>query len=461
MTGTGTRETLARWLDRLSVWALAGLLVTLPFWRHRVLLHRAGDPVFFEFQDITLYTNELLWWAAIGGWLLSRLLHPAAPRLRLGPWFLTGPLAGLLALSLISIPFAVDPLYAGYQSGRLLLLVGLYLMLINASLTPGAIAWPLAAGMALQAAVALPQFLLGRTLGLKRLGEVTMQAAWPGASVVMVGDERWLRAYGLAQHPNLLAGCLMVMLLVVAGYYLARPGWQRAVLLAALGLGLATLLLTFSRAAWLGTMLGGVVMLGLLLWARRQRRWSPAWSWVAALAALALAISALFVAANWPLLRPRLGLAYQGTEVRSVEARTLEIDAAGALIQMRPGLGVGLGNYPLALYRLARDLVAAYPDYQPVHNVALLSTAELGFPGGALWLGLIVAPWLALWLKRRQVQMAPWWAGLSGALVALTVVSFFDAYPWSSHQGRLALWLVWGLWAREWTRTFRGEVSTW
>jgi hypothetical protein len=64
----------------------------------------------------------------------------------------------------------------------------------------------------------------------------------------------------------------------------------------------------------------------------------------------------------------------------------------------------------------------------------------------------MAAPWAALWLRRREVQMTPWWAGIGGALAALTVVSFFDYYPWESHQGRLVLVLVWGLWAREWTR---------
>ncbi len=438
---------------------MAGLLVTLPFWRHRVLLHRAGDPVFFEFHDVTLYTNDLLWWAAVGAWLLSYLLRPQSGRLHIGPWFISGPMGGILALSALGIPFAVDPLYASYQTVRLLLLALLYLMVINASLPPGIVAWSLAAAMALQAVVALPQFALGSSLGLTRLGEVTVKAAWPGASVVMVGEQRWLRAYGLAQHPNLLGGCMMVMLLVVVGFYLRQTGWRRFPLLAALGLGFSTLLLTFSRAAWLGTVLGGVMMLALLLWARRQRHWFPHRSSIALLAMLLLIIGAMFAAVNWSLLQPRLGLASQGVEIRSVQSRAMQIKAAWALIQMRPYLGVGIGNFPTALYRLAREAVAAYPVFQPVHNVALLSTAELGFLGGVLWFAWMVSPWVALWLERRRVLVAPWWAGLSGALVALTVVSLLDFYVWSSHQGRLLLWLTFGLWAREWILGTRREVD--
>jgi putative inorganic carbon (HCO3(-)) transporter len=245
------------------------------------------------------------------------------------------------------------------------------------------------------------------------------------------------------------------MLLVVGGYYLMQRGWKRLPLLVALGLGFAALLLTFSRAAWLGLLLGSGVVLLVLLWARHRKQWSPNWAAIGLLAAVLSFIVIGFVAVNWPLLQPRLGLTSQGTEIRSVESRAIQAPAAWVLIQMRPALGVGLGNYATALYCLARDTVAAYPVYQPVYNVTLLVTAELGIMGGILWLSLLSLPWFNLWLRRQQVRITPWWAGLSGALLALIVVSFFDFYVWTSHQGRLVLWLVLGLWAREWQASRR------
>lgn len=451
------RERLGVWAERLSVAVFAVLLTTLPFWRHRVLVHRPGDPVFFEFHDVTLYTNDLAWFGAVGAWLLSRLLRRVPAKMRLGPWFVTGPLAGFVVLAWLGAPLAVDPLYAGYQAVRLLLLLGLYLLLLNLPLSQGAMAWPLAAGLVVQSAVAVPQFILGRSLGLQRLGEVTVKAGWPGASVVMVGEQRWLRAYGLAQHPNLLAGCLVAMLLVVTGYYLLQRRGSRLLLLVALALGFGALLLTFSRAAWAGMFLGSGALLVLLFWTRHGRQRSPAWSGLGLLAAVLALIAVGFVVLNWPLLQPRLGLTTQGTEIRSVEARLMQVPAAMTLIQMRPVLGVGLGNYPTALYELARETVAAYPVYQPVYSVPLLVTAELGLVGGLLWVHLLLAPWLGLWVRRRRVGMTAWWAGVSGALLALLAVSFADFYVWSSHQGQLALWLVLGLWAREWSASATGK----
>lgn len=439
---------------------MAGLLVTLPFWRHRVLLHRPGGPIFFEFLDITLYTNDLLWLATLGAWLASWMLGRRPRSFHLGPWFLFGPLAGLLLLSLAGIPFAVDPVLAGYQAVRHLFLLALYLQLVNMPLSPVTVAWSLAAAALLQAAVALPQFIQGHSLGLKRLGEVTVQAAWPGASVVMAGTSRWLRAYGLTQHPNLLGGCMMAMWLVMAGYYLLQGTWRRFLMLAAMGLALTALLLTFSRAAWLGTLLGGLVLTGLLFLAHRQGAWSlPRFS-IALLAAVSIALILVFGLLNWPLLQPRLGLTSQGVEIRSVDDRTMQVGSALTLIQMRPALGVGLGNYPVALYRLAPETVSEYPVYQPAHNVLLLVAAELGLGGALLWITLMLAPWLALWIRRRSVRIGPWWAGLSGALAGLTVVTVLDFYPWASHQGTLLLWIIWGLWARQWTRSALKEVQT-
>ena len=50
-----------------------------------------------------LYTNDLAWFGAIGAWLLSRLLQRAPDKLRLGPWFVTGPLVGFVALGFLGM----------------------------------------------------------------------------------------------------------------------------------------------------------------------------------------------------------------------------------------------------------------------------------------------------------------------------------------------------------------------
>ncbi len=447
------REQASRWMERLSQGCLAGLLIVSPLWKHSVLVHRSPEFLFFAFRVIILYASDILVCVSLGVFLLGHGLKNPRERLCWGPLFITGPLAGLLALSVIGIPFAVAPAYAGYHTLRLLLLLALYLMVVNTSMDARSIAWALAAGVVLQAVIALAQFVLGRSLSLSVLGETILDPAKSGVSVVMVGQQRWLRAYGLAQHPNVLGGYLMFSLLVLAAHYLSQSGRQRILLLVAHGMGLAALLVTFSRAAWLGAIVGGLGMLALLVLKRKEQPLN--WGSVGLLAAVALGIVAVFAATNWPLLMPRLGLVSQGLEIRSLDERALLAQAAWVLIRLRPALGVGLGNFSIALYRLAPETMTFYQTYQPVHNVPLLAAAELGPLGGVLWLGLLLAPWAALWVGRRRVSISPWLAGLSGALAALAVVSCLDHYVWSFHQGALVQWLAWGLWAREWNRSTR------
>jgi O-antigen ligase len=406
---------------------------------------------------------------------------------------------------------------AFYQAGRLWLLFGLFCVIATTWEARGALLWGLAASGALQAGLGFAQFMAQHTFGLKRLGEVTMWPAWPGASIVTVEGERILRAYGLTQHPNLLGGVLVIGLLAAVGLALRPAGQARGAAIALAGANFGGLLLTFSRAAWLALSVGAVVMAGLLLRRRtitqttarnpaptgenvilsgltnqqRSRRNPSEGSQpdrrdpslvlsrhcgcavdplrvtegfafgaeplidrrnAARLIALLALIAALFVATQWRLLLPRFGLSWEGVEVRSNDERAGLEASAWTLIAENPLGGVGYGNFAIALWLRQPPALAAYPIYQPVHRVPLLATAELGVGGGLLWLALAAGPWLALWRGRRM-----WPAGeiplsvaaaTAAMLAALTVISWFDFYPWFSPQGRLLSWIAWGLWAQ-------------
>ena len=91
----------------------------------------------------------------------------------------------------------------------------------------------------------------------------------------------------------------------------------------------------------------------------------------------------------------------------------------------------------------------AYPTYQPVHRVPLLVLAELGPAGLLLWLApgrRAVACGLTSrgrW-PGRDVPL-PVATAVVAALTGLTVISWFDFYPWFSQQGRMITWVLWGL----------------
>lgn len=438
------RWALARWAERWARICLALLIATLPFWRHRVLLHREPEPVFFEFHDVILYTNDLFWLGAIGCWLGGRLIAPQRRPWRFGPAPLFGGILALIALSTVSLAKSIDRPHTLYSLMRLLLLLELYLLVVNMDLSRRWIAIPLAAGVFVQAALAFPQFVAGRWIGLKRLGEVPFDRDWPGTSVVITPRGRWPRAYGWTQHPNILGSAMAFSWLGLAGTYLGSSGLAAWGWLGAVSVALGTGLISYSRGAWLGLLAGAVPLLLATAVRYRSRR-------VRTLLALLIASQALivatFAASQWETLAGRIGISSPGTEIRSIEERDTLVAGAMVLIRRAPLTGVGLGNFATALYHYAQDAVAAYPIYQPVHNVPLLATAELGIGGGAAWTWLTLSPWIVLWQRRHRISLDPWLAAWSGVLAALGVMSLFDYYTWSSHQGQLMQWLSWGVWA--------------
>lgn len=443
-------ESKRAWLQRQAALSVPGALValalTLPAYRYRLLWHHGTEDIYFELRDWFIYLNDIPLLIALGAWLLTPFSH------RIGrlPRWLVVVLALLALLASLSALWSPMRSLAFYQAARLWLLFGLFLVVATAWEARGALIWGLAVSGALQAGLGLAQFLAQHTFGLKDLGELMLRPEWPGASVVTVEGVRILRAYGLTQHPNLLAGVLVMGTLLGVGLALSAQGRRQWVAVALAGANFGGLLITFSRAAWLGLAVAGVGL--LLLLARRPFREQIDWRVGTVTAAMLAGVGLVFVGTQWPLLLPRLGLSWEGVEVRSNDERAGLEASSWTLIREHPLLGVGYGNFAVALWLRRPSALEAYPIYQPVHRAPLLAAAELGIPGVLMWLSLAAGPWTCLWRQRQRWPargVAPGLAvSLAAVLLALTVISWFDFYPWFSQQGRLLSWIGWGLWAQ-------------
>jgi len=77
----------------------------------------------------------------------------------------------------------------------------------------------------------------------------------------------------------------------------------------------------------------------------------------------------------------------------------------------------------------------------------LEAAAETGLFGALFYMLAVLGPWLGLWLRRKRLTFGPALIGTSALLLAVTVVGFFDYYPWLLAPGRFWQWLAWGLWA--------------
>jgi hypothetical protein len=440
------RERLAAGLVNTSRLAFAALLFVSPFaWSWNLLERRSGN-VFSSYTDFWLFLSDLFLLLTLGFWLLSRLARPRP--LRRGPWFLTVPIVGLVTLSWVGVFTGIDPALTLYHSIRFTLLLGLYLFLVDVNPAPLWIVVPLALGLVIQTFVAIGQFNAQHSIGLAAWGELSLDPKDSGTSIVRVGEARVLRAYGLTDHPNVLGGFIAFGLVLLLGYFLSAPIHSRARYLALLPLALGGvgLLLTFSRAAAVGFLAGVLLEVFVIPWLQstRARRSVD----VALAGTIMLAVTAVPLLANQELIAVRLGqnnaFEENSNEQRSLAEREALMASTNRLFYKHEIIGVGNGALPLAMYRLDDQFQIEY-YYQPAHFVLLDAAAELGLVGGMVWLWLLVVPAPALWLKRGQVVARPWLAVTGAALLVMTIVGFYDYYPWLGAAGRLWQWSAWGL----------------
>ncbi len=414
-----------------------------------------------QLQMVILFPSDFAAAATIVFWGLGRIVtsitrQECAP-LRFGPRYVTLPLVGLAAVSALSATQAILPIFSLEIALHLLLMAALLAAVINLRPPKWAIVAPLALLLVIEGALALAQVQAQSTLLGPLLFNWTQNATatQPGASIVQLPNgTRWLRAYGTFPHPNILGGFLCLAIPLVAGAYLRLPrrsgvSW---LLLASLAAGMLGLFLSFSRAAWLGLLIGAL-WAGFLLWQKRRfmRRVAdtPAtntsseggknarpWLRPILLALLSGVLLVGLVAALGPVVQSRLLLNTVPMEQRSLNERVVLLEAGALFFTEHPWLGVGAGNMPLIelSYPPTRDIG------EPAHNIPIALAVETGLFGMLLWL---VAPIGALWIAwRRRFTLSAAGLAASAALIALLVVAQLDHYLWSQPIGSLIWWLA-------------------
>ncbi len=427
-----------------AYFTFAATIVLAPFRFRFVLVSRPVPLVYGDFTDFLVFASDIFLIATLALWFFSLMVSPR--QLEVGPSFLSIPILGILVTSLFSSLSSVDSALSLYHLIRLLLLAGLYLYVINEIKSLSQVAFPVALQILIQSIVGVAQYLGQRSLGLISLGELDLDPAWSGVSVVWAEGVRSLRAYGLSDHPNILGGSLAFGLLLLVGWYInAKTKWYPLVS-SVFALGAVALFLTFSRTAWLALLVGmGLFAEGL----RRTRDQALLYKWLGLMAA-GLIIVLPFVWQNAGFLGVRLNVGDSFTQI-TLEQRSIierrELNAAANEIFVANALsGVGLGAFPIALSDEKPDVPY---DYQPPHFALLEVAAETGIFGALFYFLAMVAPWLAVWLNRDRLELTPTFLGTSAVLAAITIVGFFDYYTWLLAPGRIWQWLIWGLWASE------------
>ncbi|MGH2522496.1 MAG: O-antigen ligase family protein, partial [Anaerolineales bacterium] len=420
-------------MARRAAFGLTVVLLSL-WWVHSLKMG-ALPLVYFTYQSVLVFASDLAAALTLGLWVVERGLR--GERLRFGPRAVG--VAGLLltAAAALSGINSHDRALTLAFTLHLLLLAGLYLMLVNDSLSEAQTGKLFGGVLLVQAIVALVEnWAQGTWLipGLRYLlWPGSLSAASPGASVVEnASGGRWLRAYGTLPHPNLLGGMLLIYLSAAIERFFAtgRKRW-----LGLVAAGMITLALTFSRSAWagLGVMIGAsAFLLSCAHWRRARQALG-----------VGLLAGVFTVLPLMPFLLARANVtgSETGAEQRSLGERALLVQASLDFIRARPWTGIGAGAFVVAL--------AAQPDryapLEPVHNIPMLALAEMGAPGVLALLGFAGAVLRQMWLRRRRTTLpeAAWALALLGALA----VGLFDHYWWTLSPVRMLFVVALGLWA--------------
>lgn len=340
----------------------------------------------------------------------------------------------------ISAVFADDKLLAFYKYAVFLLGIGFFWLIKSASYDFLKLLLSFFAGVFFQAVLGVWQFISQSSFASKWLGMALHNPAELGVSVIeTIGadgiGERWLRAYGGLDHPNILGGLMVLGLLLLISlsnrktekikkFYKGKVFYYLFVFILVL-----SLFFSFSRTGWLAF---GVGVLIIIIFTFLEKDWLKQKNVLEIiLTSSILIVIPFFTYQN--LVNTRLYVD-ERLEQKSINERTVYLNEAQGIIKENILVGVGMGNYVL---NIKDDKKTAW-DYQPVHNVFLLVLAEIGFFGFVSFLILI------LYFAYQGIKNTKNYLAFP-LLFSLVLIMLFDHWLWSFHFGILLFWFCFGI----------------
>jgi hypothetical protein len=352
--------------------------------------------------------------------------------------------ACFLCIAIISIFWSFDKLLAVQATVRLCEGIFIFFLLLRMpSKKWNMLEWVFIASACIQGILGGIQFFMQEIPAVSWLGSAYHAPFQLGDAVVENGDVRWLRAYGSFPHPNILAAYL------VMGYFfcIARVMQSEKKIHSFLATFagaciLFGLMLTFSRSAWTGLIVGMIVFAGMY-W-KKERHGGSLYSqphetrrYISPLTFFSLVSIVTVIFSGILFFEPlsvRIGAGgWKRLEIKSAQERVgsmkefLSLDSA-----LWRGTGIGHYTHTLFEYDIKNHTIRPSYAYQPVHNIFFVIIAELGIVGGILFLGFLGM----LFLRIRQKNIL----GI-GILISFMIIGFFDHFFWTLHASILMWWV--------------------
>ena len=431
-------------------WLRTGIylyIFLLPWQTHWLAKSLTIENKFWESGSIRIYATQiLLWvlivafiadkWKFILGSLIARKLKPQSVTRHwwwviLALWILSMMMGVYTSLdSQVSMSF-----WYQFLGG-----LGLLLLLEKVGIDRVRFAWSFVAGVILSSIIGVYQFFTQSSFAFKWLGLALHDPTVPGTSVVEYGIYRWLRAYGSFNHPNILGGFIVVALFLSLWLWVSAKDKKNDLLaLGSLIVLLVGLFFTFSRQAWL-VFAVGLIIISLVVFLKKV--WRENYGWIFGKAWILIVVIAVGLSLTyWPLVRTR-SVATERLEIQSIQQREQGYKDSWNLIKQHPLNGTGLGTYSL---NLANDMkknnqrVLWVPE--PVHNVYLLSIAEVGASTAILYCLVILQTAVVVW-QRYKLQKDLWSVTLGILFLVILAIGVFDHYTWSIYPGIMLWWVI-------------------
>lgn len=363
-------------------------------------------------------------------------------------------IVGLDLFIFISLFFAFDKMLSLHRYVVFLIGLGLFFLILKAQYSRKKLFLFFFSSLFIQALLAIWQFFVQETFAFKWLGLASHFPHQLGASVIeTVGPngvgERWLRAYGGLDHPNILGGVLAIG--IILGIFLMIREKSDAVLsvtdkddhrakyfsylfwvfILVLFLGLV---FSFSRSSWLGLSLA---LLFLIIYFLIRKRWAK--EFIVLKVVFVFAILAVIIFSQYGhLFITRLEREGRLEDKSNIE-RAFYFNESKNIIKENLWFGVGIGNYTVSTLRNREG--SYFWTYEPVHNTFLLVLSEIGIFGFLVYIGfLIFLAWQSI-KKKKIFNLA--------FLIILVTIMFFDHWLWSLHFGILLFWMIIGIIIKE------------
>lgn len=430
----------------MKKYLLMATLFLLPWQTHLLLFPgtNLGGVDASPFTSIKLYAVELLVLLTVAVTVVVKKERSIMVRTYRLPLMLALAVSVVAAASVlwsVSYPLSLGMLL------HVLCAMFLFALLLDHNLPLRPLLYAFGLGLVVPSLLGLWQVWADASPASTLLGLAERNAQTLGDAVTVQGGVRQLRAYGSFSHPNVFAGYLAVGAIAlqsltrhassslrrVGGLFTGAPrhmGMVAAVMLLTL-----TLVLTGSRSAFLGLLLG-TVLAGLVAAMKNTAR--------ARMLVIPIAIGVIAGAWAITIAEPQIVAGIRGggvTEDASVTERIAQYATYPQVVQGAWVMGTGLGTYAIAAY--VHGTCADW-SCQPVHNIPLLIVGELGIVGLA-----VVLAWSSS-IDRINFARFP----NRDALVAFAmgnvvlVVLFFDHYIWSSWSGLALIAFVMALTVR-------------